>query len=108
MTYTIDNTSYKTKKEITSEAQQLFGEWKPNRSPLDGKSRSFFLSLLKHHDEWKRKTKGADDDQIILQPENVRAHEGKHSYGLRLYFGSNKFPGEGISWRHAIKCLDKD
>ena len=107
MKYQLNDTFYATKKQVTDTAIQFFGPWKPNREPLTGEARSFFLSLLKQHDGWKRKTQGRSDDEIHLKPEYMGIGSNQTSYGLRLYFGNDMYRGDDISWRHAVTCLKR-
>ena len=101
--YAIAGKGFKTKKEICAEARHHLGGM--TRHELTGMARNFFLDLLKHHDEWKMKTAGTHDNDIHLVYENMFCVANKPSWGIRLYFGDERFRGDDISWTHASKMI---
>lgn len=100
--YIINGEEFTRKADIITRAKELFGEWKAGRPPLEGIARDFFISLLHNHPGWKQKTQKRSDDEIDLKPEYMDG-----SYGLRIYHQASGFRGDDISWRHAVKYIDK-
>ena len=100
--YIVAGEEFKRKADIINRAKELFGEWKPQRPPLDGQAREFFLDLLHYHPGWRQKTQKRLDEEIDLKPEYMNG-----SYGLRIYHIDSGFRGDDISWRHALKFIDK-
>lgn len=101
--YIIGGEQFKRKADIVSRAQELFGEWKAKREPLEGQARIFFLDLLHYHPGWRQKTQKRLDEEVDLRPEYMSG-----SYGLRIYHIGSGFRGDDISWRHALKFINKE
>ena len=68
---------------------------------VDAEALTFFVDLLSHHDGIKRKVHG---QSYTLKKEWVGEGPGQQTWGLRIY-SHDGFPGDSISWHHAIKCL---
>ena len=105
--YQLAGLRFQTKKQVQDKARELFGEWKPNRPPLAGLARDFFLSLLSHHDEWTKKLQKLKPEQVDLQPEYLTPYQtGKGSYGIRLVDRNSGIKFDDISWVYACRCLE--
>ena len=100
--YFVGGEEFKRKADIIDRAKELFGPWEAQRPPLEGDARAFFIDLLHHHPEWNQKTQKRPDSEIDLRPEYMSG-----SYGLRIYHRESGFRGDDISWRHALKYIDK-
>lgn len=106
--YKIASLTFTSKTQLTQVAKVLFGPWKNGREPFTGEAKEFFIDLLRHHHQWNEKTQGRSIDQIHLQPESMWSEYQRPTYGIRLYFGAEKFRGDDISWHQAIKDLKRN
>ena len=101
-TYCVGGEEFKRKEDIIEQAKAFLDDSVPDGRVLEGKARAFFLDILHHHPAWRVKTQKRLDEEIDLKPDTkIR------SYGLRIYHRGSGFRGDNISWREALKFVQK-